>query len=207
MCSSNPETDRIARLAARLVMNDEATSIRDGVRAASAEITRRERTINPEFNTPPHPSTRLVRDHLRAMSMQTLGADGYAKKIRDILQIAEEVMTVCGEDADPILVGRAAKGNIDGGVTLFIRAHTSENIGRLADRFVSFGYEEPGCTTADTKFGKFDRLTFEENRIPVVITRCPPDTGRNVREVDLFTGRPIATLTLRALQNKLDNAN
>lgn len=206
MASHNPETDRIARHAARLVMNDEVTSIPEGVSAASAHITRSERTINPEYN-PPLPSTKLVREHLRAMSMQTLGADGYAQKIREVLQIAEEIMTACEENADPHLVGRGARGYIDGGVTLYIRAYTSENIGNLADRLVSFGYEEPKCTTAHTKFGKLDRLTFEENKIPVVITRCPPTWPHHIRNIDLFTGRPIATITLRALRNQLDNAS
>jgi len=207
MTSPNHETDRIARHAARLVMNDEVTSIREGVRAASAKITRGKRTINHDYDDPPLPSTKLVRNHLRAMSMQNLGADGYANKIRDVLQVAEEIMTACGEDTNPTLVGRAAKANIDGGVTLHIRAYTSENVGKLADRLVLFGYEEPKCATANTKYGKFDRLSFEENDIPVVITRCPPDAGRNFQNIDLFNSRPIPILTLRDLRNQLDNAN
>ncbi len=137
--------------------------------------------------------------------MQALGSEGYARSVGDVWRVAERIMTVLYEampDAEPLLVGRAAQGLIDGGVTLHIRLYTQVPIGEVAQTLVNFGYEEPGFETARTRSGRLDRLRLEEDGLEVLVTRCPPNVVRR-SGVDLFTGKPVGTATLEELRAKL----
>ena len=146
-----------------------------------------------------------MRKHAQARAMQALGEDGYAESVREVLRAAERVMTVLDEAipfAVPLLVGRAAQGLIDGGVTVHVRLYTRTPIGDVAQTLVEFGYDEPDFETAATRLGRLDRLLLEDDGIPVVVTRCLPEmAGRS--GVGLFTGRRIETATLDEVCTKL----
>jgi len=146
-----------------------------------------------------------VRKHAQGLAMQALGREGYARSVDDVWQAAERIMTVLTEaipDAEPLLAGRAAQGLIDGGVTLHVRVYTHASIGDVAQTLVDFGYDEPGFETAATRFGRLDRLRLADEGIEILLTRCPPDAVER-SGVDLFTGKPVSTVTLAELRAKL----
>jgi hypothetical protein len=189
-------TDRIAREAARLIALGKAEGITQAIQAAVDRLG---------FATAPRPGHVLVRRHARGMAMQALGDVGYASSVADILGRAEELMTLIEHglaDASTVLVGRAAKGQIDAGVTLYLRVYTRRPLRDVVELTVDYGYEEPAFETAHTKLGRLDRIRFVDEGVPVVITRCLPEMKSSVRH-DLVTGKPIATLDLVALRRQL----
>lgn len=189
-------TDEIAREAARLMEFNCAWSIGEAIRAAASALG---------YHDVDLPGHGRVRKHAQGRAMQALGSEGYAQSVADVWRVAERIMTVLAEavpDAEPLLVGRAAQGLIDGGVTLHVRVYTQASIGDVAQTLVDFGYEEPGFETAATRFGRLDRLRLADEGIEVLLTRCPPNVvGRS--SVDLFSGKPVSTATLAELRRKL----
>lgn len=193
---TDPRTDAIAREAARLIESIRSRSVGEAIRAAASALG---------YQDAPLPGHGTVRKHAQAQAMQALGKQGYAESVREVLRAAGRIMTVLDEaipDSVPLLVGRAAQGLIDGGVTVHVRLYTRVSIGDVAQTLVEFGYDEPGFETAETRLGRLDRLVLDDDGIPVVVTRCLPDmVGRS--GVDLFTGRPIHTATLEDVRGKL----
>ena len=53
--------------------------------------------------------------------------------------------------------------------------------------------------------GRLDRVRFEDEGHPVVVTRCWPDLrhGRYPVDRDLFDGRPLETATLEEVRERL----
>ncbi len=185
----NLRTDQIAREAARLIETDQADSIGQAIRAAADALG---------FSDAQLPGHGRVRMHAQAMSMQALGDVGYAESVREVWRAAERLMTVLTEATpaiEPLLVGRAAKGQIDAGVTLHGRAYTRSPIETMAHLLVEFGYEEPAFETVTTKLGRLSRMRLNDDGVELVVTRCLPDMARR-SHVNLFTGRPIKTVTL-----------
>ncbi|MCP3905653.1 MAG: hypothetical protein GY715_18660 [Planctomycetes bacterium] len=193
---AEPTTDQIAREAARLVQTGAEPDIDRAIHAAAAG------------HDAPRPGHGLVREHAQGMAMQALGREGYAEQVRDVWRIAEEIMTVLERvvpDGELLLAGRAARGQIDGGVTIHVRVYTDQSIGEIAAALVEHGYEEPAFETARSRFGCLDRIRFVEACRDIVVTRCPaglPAAARR-RDRDLFQGRPIATATLEDLRKRL----
>jgi hypothetical protein len=188
--------EQIAQFAARLVARGDAPDVATGVQLALARLKA------PPSLAPGHGE---VRRHLQAISQQTLGAAGYAAMVRERLELAESVMTVLtelDEVVDVVLAGRAAAGHLDGDLTLHVRAYTRRLIGDLAEALVSVGYEEPTFVTAETRFGRLDRLQFKENGVQVAVTRCMPAL-LNEASRDLYEDKPARTLTLEALRRRI----
>jgi hypothetical protein len=139
------------------------------------------------------------------MSMQAMGAEAYHESVLDIWRLADELMATIEQIAPgsrPALVGRAAKGHVDAGARLNVRLHTRMPIDCIAAALVDYGYPEPGFDTADTRFGRFDRLRFEEAGCEVVVTRCLPELIDRAG-VDLFTGQPLPSLSADQLHARL----
>ena len=186
---TDPRTDAIAREAARLLETSRAGSIGEAIRAAVEALGFRDVDL---------PGHGRVRKHVQAMTMQMLGSAGYAESVRDVWRAAERLMTVLDEttpDLEPVLVGRAAEGHIDGGVTLHIRLYTDLSIGDVAATLVEYGYDEPSFETAETRHGRLNRARLTDDGIEIVLTRCPPRLVTDTA-TDLFTGRPIKTARL-----------
>jgi hypothetical protein len=200
---SDPRTDEIARQAARLLETGRASSVGEAVRVAVDMLG---------HHDVPRPGHGRVREHARGMSMQAQGAEAYAASIRDVWRTAEELMTVLElavPDASTLLVGRAAEGLVDGGVTLHVRAYTESPISTIADVLVEHGYAEPSFETAETRFGRLDRIRFTEACGDVVVTRCPEsiESRAGKPDLDLFEGRPIATATGDELRRRLESGD
>jgi hypothetical protein len=185
--------DELAREAARLMELGRAGSIDEALRLAVDRLPERERA---HVRLPSHG---LVREHARGFAMQSQGAEAYAESVRSVLRVAEEIMTVL-EEFDPVLAGRAAKGQVDAGAALHIRAYTTMPIGDIARMLVDQGYDEPEFDTVNTRWGRLNRLSFDEDGIDVTITRCAPNMRREAGENLVEPGRvEIATLAdLRA---------
>lgn len=189
-------TTRIATLAAQLVADGRVRTVDEAIRIASERL-----------DAPPRsaPTAGVVRQHLQPMLMQTLGAEGYAAMTRRRLEVAEEVMTVLAERIDVldvVLAGRAAAGHLDGDLALHIRVYTRRRIGELAQDLVDVGFAEPRFVTAETRFGRLDRLVFADGDVDVVVTRCLPEQ-RGEAGKDLFTGKPVAHVRIDALRAAL----
>ena len=188
--------DAIAREAARLVEAGRAGNISEAIKRAAEALGLQHAAM---------PGAGRVRRHVQAMSMQALGDAGYAESVRSVWRIAERLMTVLVEaipDAEPLLMGRAAQGLIDGGVTLHVRLYTETEIGDIAHTLVEFGYEEPAFETADTRIGRLNRLRFTDDGTEIVLTRCLPHMADTTR-LDLFTGKPIRSATLADLRGRI----
>lgn len=189
-------TDQIAREAARLIETGRAESIDAAIHAAAAALN---------LQDVPLPGRGRVRKHAQAMSMQALGDVGYAESVRNVWEIAEQLMTALDQampDAPTLLVGRAAKGQIDAGVTIHIRIYTKSPIAEIAQALADFDYDEPTFETAQTTSGRLNRLRLTEEGIEIVLTRCLPEMIKDA-QVDLFKGQAIETVTLGELREML----
>ena len=115
---TDPRTDAIAREAARLIESSRAGSIAEAIRLASS---------GQGYHDVELPGHGRVRKHAQGLAMQALGEQGYVDSVREVWRAAERIMTLLAEvmpDAEPLLVGRAAQGRIDGGVTVHVRLYT-----------------------------------------------------------------------------------
>lgn len=189
-------TTRIATLAAQLVADGRVRTVDEAIRIASERL-----------DAPPRsaPTAGVVRQHLQPMLMQTLGAEGYPAMTRERLELAESAMTVLAtptETLDVVLAGRAAKGQLDGDLTLHIRVYTRRRIAAIAQDLVDAGFEEPRFATAATRFGRLDRLEIDDGRTTISITRCLPEQRREA-DLDLFSGARIPILRLPELEKRL----
>ena len=195
---NDPRTDAIAREAARLIESSRGANIGQAIRAAADALGFRDAQL---------PGHGRVRQHAQALSMQALGDTGYAESVRRVWAVAERVMTVLDEampHADPLLMGRAAQGLIDGGVTVHDRLYTDAPIGDVAAALVEFGYDEPAFETVNTRLGRLNRVRFKDDGLELVLTRCLPNMAGSA-DRDLFSGRPIRTATLAEVRRKLKN--
>lgn len=190
MAANDPRTDRIAQEAARLIESGQVDSIGEGVRQAME---------NFGWTHVPQPSEGQVRRHAQGMAMQALGAEGYRESIVNVWRVAEGIMTTL-EEARPRLIGRAVRGQIDAGVTLYVRIFSDRRIGEVVHTLVDAGYDEPEFETLDSsRLGRFDRIRFEEEGLEVVITRVPAHR-RELADVDLMTNRKTASVDLETLR-------
>ena len=197
MNQSDIQTDNIAREAARLIHAGEVEQIDAAIHSAAASLG----ACDAEL-----PRHGLVRSHAQGMAMQTLGKEGYEQSIQNIWETAEQLMTLLEQalpDAQTLLVGRAAKGQIDAGVTVHVRLYTKSSITDIAQIITEFEYNEPTFDTVDTTVGKLNRICFNDDGVEVVVTRCLPEMFKNAKQ-DLFKDQPIETLTLDELRAKLE---
>ena len=180
-------SDFLAREAARLLVEGEA------VDAASAL-----RVVAERFRGAPvtMPTAARVRQHLEAMLMQRLGAEGYAQRVARRMEVADELLSAVDAvtAGDPgYLVGRGAAGAAEPEGTIHLRVYTDLAARHIADQLRDLGCNDPHIRTAITPRGKIDELSFEEEGWPVVLRVCPPALERDVQR-DLFTGRRIPVM-------------
>lgn len=193
---ADPRTDQIAREAARLIETARADDLDQAIRMAADAINAR---------GAPMPGHGRVRKHAQAMSMQALGESAYNEKRLHVWRVAEEVMSILDHglpSATVLLVGRAVLGLIDAGITIHIRLYTDSNISAIAGILEGFGYEGLSFQTVDTRFGRLNQITFEDESLPVVITRCLTSMLPE-RDFDIFSGKPVESLGLSALRRQL----
>lgn len=190
-------TDQIAREAARLIETGSEVDVRRAI-AKAAEIL--------HAHDAPLPGTGRVRMHAQAMMMQSIGQAAYEDSQHRVWRVAEEMLAVLEmtiPDAAGMLVGRAAEGHFDAGVTVHLRLYTRADIGDIARALVEFGYEEPQFQTAETRHGRLNQLKLQEEGVDVVLTRVMPELQSQSKH-DLFTSKPIESIDLKTLRRRLD---
>lgn len=155
----------------------------------------------------PLPGHGRVRKHAQAMCMQALGEADYEQRRLNVWTVAEQIMAafeLAMPDAEMLLVGRAAQGQIDAGVTIHLRLYAEAPLNQIADVLETYGYGEYSFQTVEAAGGRLNQIWFEEGGLPVVITRCPASMNLS-RTDDLFTGKPIATVGISALRWLLES--
>lgn len=190
------ERDAIARRAARLFRAGRCPT----VSAAIAEALRRGAPGSPR------PTDTLVRRHLEGLDEEQRGLEGHEAEVRGRREaIAEWMETLAALPGEPSVhvVGRAAAGELDGDVDVFLRVATDLPIGDLAATLVSHGAPEPEFSSVHGPFGDFDRITFDEPPFRIRITRCPPRTAA-APDRDLATGRTQPWLDLESFRRLTD---
>ena len=196
---SDPRTDQIAREAARLIGDGRTDDVSTAIRMATDALGLR---------GVPAPGAGRVRKHAQAMTMQALGEAAYAETRVRIWRIAEQAMSVFEHlmpDATALLVGRAAQGFFDAGVTVHIRLYTRQSVSDIASALVEYGYDEPQFETAQSRHGRLSQIRFLDEGIDLVVTRCMPELKSDA-SADLFSGKPIETMEITALRRKLDES-
>jgi len=196
---SNPRSDEIAREAARLIETGITKDVQDALHRAADSLG---------YHDVPLPGHGRVRKHAQAMSMQSRGAAAHAEQRIRVWEVAEQIMTVFEHtmpDVTSLLVGRAAEGLIDAGVTIHIRLYTRRIDQVLAGTLMDFGYEEPQFQSLQTRFGRLQQIRLTEQGYEVVLTRCMPETLNNSR-TDIVTGNPIAAINLTQLRRQIATA-
>ena len=193
-------TDEIAREAASLIATGKAQTVAEAIRRAADALNLRDA---------PMPGHGLVRRHAQGMAMQAIGDNAYRQSIRAVWSVAEQIMAVVEQalpSANSVLVGRAVKGQIDAGVTIHLRVYTPSPMREIVESLLAYGYEEPSFETAETRFGRLDRIRFQDEGCEVLLTRCLPEMAGQMG-CDLFTGRSIPTATAEELHRRLADEN
>jgi len=189
----HPETDEIAREAARMLRTGAAAGVTEAIQRAAQAL---------RLDGVRLPGTGLVRRHAQAMAMQELGEPGYARSVKKVLSIAEQVMTAIepmpGEPRTE-LAGRAAAGQIDGDVALHIRVYTSRAIEDIASELRVAGYDDAAFSTLESRHGRLSQATIMENDVRIVLTRCPRGVVREPTR-DLVTGKRVVIAELDAVR-------
>ena len=182
----------VARVAAAILRDKRATTIVDAIRVAAERAGCSPQAI----------AVSDVRQHLRAMALESLGDVGYGRHVAEVLTKAEEVMTLLSTlsgEPSTALVGRAARRDIDGDPTCRVRVWTDETIGEIAALVVAAGYNEPAFATIESRFGRLSQLVFADDNVELRVTRCPVAAGVP-RDLDFKTGQRVASLTLDSLR-------
>lgn len=188
------DADRIAQHAAILIETGKVARIHDAIRQAADSLKLTDSAM---------PSHSAVRKHAQAMAMQSMGDANYLASRRDILRIAEELMTALEQvGCESLLMGRAAAGQLDGDVKLHLRLICDAPLSELAQSLVDFGYEEPRFDTVQTMYGHLNRMRFTEQNIPIILMRCPPALNIDT-QTDVFTGKSIPSITAEKLRKSL----
>ena len=193
---TDPRTEQIGSEAARLIQAGRTDDLNRAIHMAADAL---------KLYGAPLPGRGRVRKHAQAMSMQALGETGYRERRREVWRIAEEIMTafeLALPEATTLLVGRAALGQIDAGVTIHIRIYADEPSQCIASILDEFGYEALLHSTADARVGRLNQIAFEEDGIKVVITRCLLSMWAD-RDRDVFTDKPVETAGLSELRQTL----
>lgn len=189
------DRDRIALYAAILMESGKAAEISDAIRSAAEALG----IVNGQM-----PSYAAVRKHAQAWSMQSMGEANYLQSRRQILCVAEELLTVLEQAGyESLLIGRAAAGHLDADVRLHIRSYTDATVGDMAQHLVDFGYEEPQFDTINTTYGRLNRLLFFEQGYPVFVIRCPRAL-HIPRSIDVFNGKPKTCATAEDLRRRIE---
>ncbi len=195
----DPRTDEIAKEAARLVGDSVSMNI-------AAAISKAAQILN--YEDAPKPGWGRVRKHLQAQTMQFQGKEEYQQSIINLWECAESMMTsltLAFNDAEIYLVGRAAEGQIDGGLQAYIRIYTSHSITTLTQVLVELGCEEIEYKTFDTLHGRLNAMHIVESPWEFVLIRCPLDLHAN-RKRNLFTGKEIKIVSLVQLRKMIENS-
>ncbi|MDZ4830715.1 MAG: hypothetical protein SGJ09_11025 [Phycisphaerae bacterium] len=185
----------VARAAAAILRDGRAATLAEAIRLAAERAGVHTGSV----------AIADVREHVRAMALEALGDVGYRGHVADVLGKAEEAMTLLTtlpSEPRSVLLGRAARGEVDGDPMCRIRVFTNVDVGDIAALFVSAGYDEPSFDTVESRFGRLSQIVMVDDNVELRVTRCP--IAADVpSDADLRTGARVTALTLDALRRMI----
>ena len=186
------DPDRIARDAARLLLEQSESTMRAAIAAARAAAG--------AGDCPP-PSRGRVRRHLVAMQQQSMGAREWSLSRHAMLVAVEECMVALHwaiDDLELRLAGRAAEGHIDGIDAVSMRLHSSVDDGSLCSVLEEQEFEVTDIGSLETRHGRMTRIAAEAAEFDLILLRCH-HRSQVVEPVNLVTGKPVPLLDVQSL--------
>ena len=119
------------------------------------------------YNTP-YPTNRQIKDLIGKMTRNKMGAEAMAGQVREMREVAEEIMTVL-EDYDPYLIGSTLSGKIREGSDIDLHVYADDFL-EIKGRLEGFGYEDVEEEIVENMKGSFVHLRWLERGFPVEIT-------------------------------------
>ena len=192
----NAVRDRIARRAAALVASGRVAELGAAVRLAAESLGFARGASLPTVGE--------VREHLRGMSQEAMGAESYGALVEETLALAAMVMDALerATGGRTLLAGRGARGQFDGGAELHVRLYARAEPAEIAAVLDGCGFGEPAFETVETLHGRTNRVRTSMDGVTLCVMRCLPEWWDD-RSRDLVTGRPAATRTLDGLRTSL----
>ncbi|HEY4329489.1 MAG TPA: hypothetical protein VGN88_07120 [Phycisphaerae bacterium] len=152
------------------------------------------------YNTP-YPTNRQVKELIGKLTKSRLGAEVVAQRVREMREVAEEIMTVL-EDFDPHLIGSTLSGKIRDSSDIDLHVYCHHHA-EAEERLRSFMYEEVEVEYVENQKGTFVHLRWLERGYPVEITihdwerrqEVPISsvTGKAMKRADLADVRELLT--------------
>ncbi len=146
------------------------------------------------------PSNRQIRDCIGTLTKSHLGADEINRRVREMREIAEQIMTVI-DDCDPFLIGSTLSGQIRECSDIDLHAYCDE-ISVLTTMLNTCGYEEVEVETIENRKGTFTHLRWHERDYPVEIT-VYEWSWRDLVLNSSVTGKPMKRVNLETLRRML----
>ncbi len=198
----NTSQDQIARRAAEMLRDGLAGSIRDAIRQARRE---------PGGAHGDPPSLEQVRRHVDAMAMARIGLEAWEADRQLRLQEVDQFLATLEFHLDGIelrIAGRAARGEIDDGARIYIRAWMDEDLDSVVRvlETADIGAVEVGSRKVDpTVASGLRRLTtilVKGEQVEFLISLCPVRTIV-VEARNLITGSDIHLADLKQFRDML----
>ena len=123
------------------------------------------------YNTP-FPTNKQIKEYIRKLTRQQMGAEAMAGQVAQMRAIAEEIMSVL-EDFDPFLIGSTLSAQIRDSSDIDLHVYCDHFL-EVKERLISFGYQGVEEEVVENLKGRFVHLRWLEERegraYPVEIT-------------------------------------
>jgi predicted nucleotidyltransferase len=152
------------------------------------------------YNTP-YPTNRQIKECIAQLTRRQLGTEVMASRVREMRQIAEEIMTVLA-DFDPHLIGSTLSGQIRDSSDIDLHVYCDHHM-EVEQRLASFGYEDVEAEYVENQKGTFVHLRWMENGYPVEFTVHSWSQRLEV-PISSVTGKPMKRADLDAMRRILN---
>jgi predicted nucleotidyltransferase len=146
------------------------------------------------------PSNRKIKNCIAHLTAAELGADEVNRRVREMREIAEQIMIVI-EEYDPFLIGSTLSGQVRHASDIDLHAYCDDFTG-LQDHLIEWGYEDVDEEVVENRKGKFVHLKWRERDYPVEVT-VYPWSWRDVIMYSSVTGKPMKRADLKAVRKLL----
>ncbi len=134
------------------------------------------------------------------ITREQLGGDEVERRLREMREIAEEVMTVI-EDFDPFLIGSVLSGNIKRTSDIDLHAYCDDT-SVLAAYLEDFGYQDIEVECVENRKGVFVHIKWSERSYPVELT-VYPWSWRDLTLFSSVTSKPMKRVDIDGLRRLL----
>ncbi|MSR42182.1 MAG: hypothetical protein EXS10_09840 [Phycisphaerales bacterium] len=188
--------DELAAAAVRLFRKGGAPSVDQAIRIVASRMG---------MENFPRPSHSDLRKHAQAQEEEEIGVEGREARIQSQLFAALHLLEALAgrfPGSNPLLLGRAARGQLDLDPALHLRIDTDSDAPHVAQALVDLGCGEAKCTSQQITKGRVDRFDAECAGVPLSLLRIP-SAMRVSFGIDAVSGRPIACVDAAGLRTML----